>query len=310
MTQSAPDKAYRKGISLIELMRRFPDDAIAERWIVEVRWPNGVRCARCNSDRVQEGTSHPTMPYRCRDCRKFFSVRTGTAMESSKLSYQVWVLATYLMTTGTKDNSSMKLHRDLNVTQKHAWHLAHRIREAWEENTHSFTGPAVIDETYVGGREKDRHESQQRGERGHGGKSIVVGMEGRPPNKVSMQMVEAKDGEAPQGSVRERLGPSATLHSDEHAGYKALRRDYGHLPLHLSVGDYVLFDVHTNGMGSGWSLRGYIGTYRHWSAKHLRRYVGEFAGRHGQRPMDTIAQMRAILRGMVGQRLRYQDLIA
>ena len=137
-------------------------------------------------------------------------------------------------------------------------------------------------------------------------------MKDRPTNKVSMQVVEAAGGERLQGFVRERLEPGVTLHSDEHAGYKALKRDYRHLPVHHSVGDYVLFGAHTNGMESGWSLlkRGYICTYHHWSAKHLRRYVREFAGRHNQRPMDTIAQMRAILRGMVGKRLRYQDLIA
>ena len=233
-------------------------------------------------------------------------------MESSKLGYQVWVLATYLMTTGIKGTSSMKLHRDLNVTQKHTWHLAHRIREAWEENTPSLDGPAEVDETYIGGREKNRHESKKRGERGHRGQAIVVGMKDRPTNKVSMQVIEAADGETLQGFVRERLEPGATLHSDEHAGYKALRRDYRHLPVYHSVGDYVLFGAHTNGMESGWSLlkRGYIGTYHHWSAKHLRRYVAEFARRHNQRPMDTIAQMRAIMRGMIGKRLRYQDLIA
>ena len=308
----APGKSYRKGISLMELMRRFPDDATAERWIAETRWPNGVACPRCGSLNVQEGASHPTMPYRCRDCRKFFSVRTGTAMESSKLGYQVWVLATYLMTTGIKGVSSMKLHRDLNITQKHAWHLAHRIRESWEDNTPWFSGPAEVDETYIGGKEANKHESKRKGQRGHQGKAIVVGMKDRPTNKVSVKVVEHADSPTLQGFVRERLEQGATIHTDEHAGYKGSKRDYQHKPVHHSVGDYVLFGAHTNGMESTWSLlkRGYHGTYHHWSTKHLRRYAAEFAGRHNQRPLDTIEQMQSIMRGMGGKRLRYEDLIA
>ena len=131
MNRKGPGKNYRNGISLVRLMQMFPDDETAAAWFVKQRWPEGIRCAYCESDNVQDGTTHPTMPYRCRSCRKFFSVKTGTVMQSSKLGCQVWALAIYLMTTGLKGTSSMKLHRDLNVTQKTAWHLAHRIRETW-----------------------------------------------------------------------------------------------------------------------------------------------------------------------------------
>ena len=140
MAHNAPGKHHRKGITLVQVMRMFPDDATAEAWFVEARWPNDLHCPHCDSDNVQTGASHPTMPMRCRTCRKRFSVKTGTVMQSSNLGYQVWALAGYLMSTGLKGQSGMKLRRELGITQKAAWHLAHRLRESWERETSPFAG--------------------------------------------------------------------------------------------------------------------------------------------------------------------------
>lgn len=147
MAHTAPGKHRRQGLSPVELAKRFPDDGAAEAWIVGIRWPNGICCPHCGSNNVLTGARHKTMPYRCRErsCRKRFSARTGTVMEASNLGYRVWVLATYLLTTGLKDVSGMKLHRDLGVTQKSAWFLAHRIRETWERDTGMFGGPVEVD---------------------------------------------------------------------------------------------------------------------------------------------------------------------
>ena len=131
MASNAPGKHYRNGLSLVDIFRMFPDDAAAEKWITQTRWPNGIACVRCGSTNVQTKTTHPRMPFRCRDCRKFFSPKTGTPMQSSNLGYQAWAIAIYLMTTGIKGTASMKLHRDLDISQKSAWHLAMRIRESW-----------------------------------------------------------------------------------------------------------------------------------------------------------------------------------
>ena len=130
MKTKAPGKAFRKGISLKQIMRMFPDDETAEKWFIEQRWPSGICCPVCGSLNVQTGTKHKTMPYRCREkeCVKKFSTKTGTVMEGSKIGYQDWVIATFDIMTNLKSVSSMKLHRDLGITQKSAWPLGRRGR--------------------------------------------------------------------------------------------------------------------------------------------------------------------------------------
>ena len=156
MTYKAPGKHYRKGISLVELFRLFPDDATAEDWFTQIRWPKGLHCPYCGSVNIQSGSKHKTMPYLCREreCAKRFSVRTGTPMQSSNIGYKRWAIAIYLLTTNLKGVSSMKLHRDLEITQKSAWHLSHRIREAMKRKQSPFSGPVEVDETFIGGKEK------------------------------------------------------------------------------------------------------------------------------------------------------------
>ncbi len=131
MARKAPGCHERKGLSPVDITRMFPDDAAAEEWFVKNRWPTGARCPECESRNVQERPTRKPQPYRCRDCRKDFSVKTGTLMHNSKLDLQTWAMALYLFSTALKGTSSTKIHRDLGVTQKTAWFLAHRIRETW-----------------------------------------------------------------------------------------------------------------------------------------------------------------------------------
>ena len=111
MNHTGPGKAFRKGVSLVDLFDMFPDDEAAKDWFTETRWPNGVACPNCGSTNINDHANHPTMPFHCRDCRKFFSAKTGTVMHSSKLGYRKWALAIYIVTTDIKGTSSMKLHR-------------------------------------------------------------------------------------------------------------------------------------------------------------------------------------------------------
>ena len=305
-------KQHRQGMSWVEVMQTFPDDAAAEAWFVRSRWPEGARCPRCEGENVQEGAKHPTMPYHCRGCRKYFSVKTGTAMEASNLGYQTWALAIYTLTTSLKGVSSMKLHRDLDITQTSAWHLAHRIRKAWEEDGGGpFGGPVEVDEAYIGGLEENKHEWQRASERGERPeKTAVMGAKDRATGQVRAEVIGQVRGGKLRRFARQHTAPGATLYTDGASAYLPLGEEFRHRAVQHSAGTYVIGPAHTNGIESFWSMlkRGYIGTYHRMSPKHLDRYVSEFAGRHNQRPLDTIDQMRAVWAGMVGKRLRYREL--
>ena len=194
MAQKAPGKSHREGISLIELFARFPDDATAERWFEEQRWGEAGKPSHCpmcgGTEKVRPVPSRKPLPYWCGECRRNFSVRTGTVMQRSKIGLQKWAIAIYLWSTSLKGVSSMKLHRDLKITQKSAYFMAQRLREAWSENPGGMTGPVEVDETFVGGKEGNKHASKKlRSGRGPVGKSVVAGAKDRATNRVSAAVV-------------------------------------------------------------------------------------------------------------------------
>ena len=308
----APGRADREGLSTIELFDMFPDEASARDWFEQVRWPDGIRpCPRCGHTETSVVKSGKPMPYRCPKCRKYFSVKVGTVMEASNIPLRKWVIALYLLSTSLKGVSSMKLHRDLNITQRTAWHLTQRIREGWLAGTPSaFAGPVEVDETYIGGREKNRHQSQKRGGGPAAGKTIVVGAKDRATNRVVAEPVQRTDRDTLHGFVEDHTAPDAPVYTDDHPSYRGLKRH--HTAVKHSVGEYVKGQVSTQGVESFWSMvkRGYHGTFHHFSPKHLHRYINEFAGRHNVRDRDTLHQMALLAAGLDGKRLRYRDLIA
>jgi len=316
-SMKGPGKNYREGLTLLQIADMFKDETAAKEWLAEQRWQGTPRCPYCGTTNVQCNVKHPRMDYRCRECdkRPMFSVKTGTVMEASKISYRNWAIGIYLFLTNIKGISSMRLHRELGIGQKAAWFMLHRLRAAFELNPNEpFAGPVEVDETYIGGKRRNmshskREELKDTG-RGSVGKVAVVGIKDRETNKVKAKAVQDTKAITLQSFVINSTQEDAQVYTDDSNSYIGLKRK--HDTVNHSVQEYVKGLAHTNGIESFWAMikRAHKGTYHKFSKKHLNRYVIEFAGRHNIRELDTVDQMNSVVSDMAGKRLKYKQLIA
>ncbi len=232
------------------------------------------------------------------------SVRTGTAIENSNLPLRKWVFAIYLELSGLKGVSSMRLHRDIEVSQKTAWHMLHRIREGLlgSDDDDPFTDAVEADETYMGGY-------RRRGQGGRG-KTIVAGVRERGSKRIRARVIPDVQKRTLHQFIRANVDPAATLYTDELRSYRGVPNP--HETVNHSARQFVDGNASTNGIESFWATlkRAYHGTYHEFSGKHLDRYVAQFVAKHNMRDEDTIDQMTTVVRGMVGRRLPYRELVA
>lgn len=303
-------------ISFYQFFKQFPDEEAAHKFFAERQWGKEEEdrfCPHCGG--VRTVRSKHQMPYHCKDCRKRFSVRTGTILAESNVSLHKWLMAIYLLNTNLKGVSSMKLARDLDVTQKTAWFLSRRIRKAFEDQQEAkFVSDVEVDETYMGGEYRNMHTSRKPRMSGAGvqDKTPVVAVRERGSGKVKAKVTERVSSITLQRMVQETAPEGSAVYTDKHPGYIGLKKkNYRHESVNHGAGEYIKGKAHTNGVESFWSMlkRGHAGVYHKMSKKHLQRYIDEYAGRHNIRPFATMEQIEITFKGMNGKRLKYKELI-
>ena len=309
-------KRIAETVSVVQLFRLFPDEDACYAWLENVRWNGTPVCPHCGG--IENIVRDPRpRHYRHKDCRKRFTVTTGTCMHATKRPLQDWIFAIYSVLTARKGVSAMQLSKELGVQYRTAWHMLHRIREACGRGDFTLTEVVEVDETYVGGKEKNKHEAKKlHAGRGTVGKEAVVGIRQRD-GKVKAQHVDSTGAATLVPLVEETVEKGSTVYTDDARAYGALPSDaneYRHETVAHGKGEYVRGEVHINGIESVWAVlkRSINGTWHHVSPKHLGRYVNEatFRLNEGNCEVDTIDRMEEFARGVGGKRLAYADLIA
>jgi transposase-like protein len=280
-------------MTLNEMLQKFPDEKACKSFLVERRWPNGVTCPRCGNTKVFHVTHRP-FHWVCKKCNRNgyrFSVISGTVFENTNYPLREWFKVIFLVAHSKKGMSALQIHRMLGTgSYETAWYMCHRIRAAMKNTTwDKLTGQVEVDETFVGGKDKNRHRDKRTHQAG-GGKVGVIGAISRKGNVVC-QVVERLDQKTMEGFVRETVSEKVRLvATDEAPGFTYLGLSFPHESVRHVSGEYVRGQVHTQNLESFWSLlkRGIMGSYHQISAKYLPLYLAEFTFRQNNRKNPEI----------------------
>jgi len=300
-------------ISTFQLFELFPDQESARFYLETRLWPNGVKCPTCGGGECVVARADGY--YRCNPCGEIFTVRTGTIFERSHVPLHKWVYSMYLLVTSRKGISSMQLAKEIGITQKSAWFVLGRLREACGGgNFEKLRGIVEVDETFVGGKEGNKHKCKKlNAGRGSVGKTAVLGMRERGGRTVAM-VVESTDINTVQNEIHGTVEAGTQIYSDEFGAYSDLDGlFFRHDTVNHSAGEFVRGSAHTNSIESVWAVlkRGLHGVYHHASKKHLFRYVDEFTWRlnEGNVGRHTTQRLDSFVDAVAGKRLTYKRLI-
>jgi hypothetical protein len=291
--------------SILDLLKAFPDEQTCIDHFEKIRWNGNVVSPFDPTSKVYKCKNNR---YFCKNTNKYFNVKTDTLFDNTKMPLQTWFLAIFLITSHKKGISSLQLGRDLNITQKSAWFMLQRIRACFNiEDGEQLQKEVEIDETYIGGKEKNRHEKHNYDY--HIQKTIVFGAVERG-GAAYAKIVPGTSVKILQNEVLKVVATDAKLYSDQHSSYRSLNRVYDHTFVKHNKGQYVNGLTHTNTIEGFWSLlkRGIYGIYHFASFKHLQKYVDEFVFRDNTRHISTAQRMDLLLLNME-TRTTYKKLV-
>lgn len=294
--------------SVLEIIRDFPDEQSCIEYLEETRWEGNPVSPFDPTSKVYKCKGNR---YYCKNTGKYFNVRTGTLFDGTKIPLQKWFIAIWLLASHKKGVPSRQLARDIGVTQKTAWFMLHRIRGCYADLDTTLSGEVEMDETFVGGKNKNRHRDKKvpvcRG-RAHIDKTPVLGMVERG-GRIVAQVIPDTSQRSITPVVCQRVDRSATIYTDEWQGYDTIAKLYSRFFVDHSRGQYASGNVTTNRIEGFWGIlkRGIIGVYQMTSRKHLQRYVDEFVWRYNLRKHPSIGFYSYLCN--IEHRTRYRELV-
>lgn len=299
-----------ENVSLVEFIQRYPDAQSAIEFLEKERWPDGAICPHCESPRTTHLPKYNR--HQCNDCRKQFTVRTGTIFQNSRVPLNKWLYAMFLIHISRKGISSCQLAREIGVSQKSAWFMLQRIRESMDPGLQLLSGEVEIDETYVGGLESNKHANRKLHGRWREGRQTVLGMRERD-GPILLRPIPNSFKSTIANDILLAIARGSTVYSDESSSYTYVKLWYAHRTVNHQKGEYVRGRVTTNSIESVWAVlkRAHKGIYHQWSHKHGHRYYNEIAYRltEGSSDIPIMCRMRKLARRSFEVQLTHKELV-